>query len=74
MAKIDFKQTTENCSLLNMSAFARVCDVTPPLAHAVIRGKYKTMDSPSAKRVLAKLRDIRFLAEVPDDGDVDLAA
>lgn len=74
MAKIDFEQTTKNCRYLKRSALASDLGVTPPLITAVMKGKYKTMSSPSAVRVLDKLRELHLLAEVPDDGDVDLAA
>jgi len=74
MTKIDFVKTTENCRYLKRSALASDLGVTPPLVTAVLKGKYKTMRSPSAVRVIDKLRDLGLLAEVTDDADVDLAA
>jgi hypothetical protein len=74
MAKIDFVKTHENCRLIKVAAIARACEVTPPLVYAVIQGKYRSMEGPKAQRVLDKLRDLHLLVEVPDDGDVDLAA
>lgn len=74
MAKIDFVQTTQNCRYLRRVAVAEDCDVKPPVVTAVMKGKYKTMGSPSAVRVLNKLRELGLLAEVPDDADVNMAA
>lgn len=74
MPKIDFVQTTENCRYLRRVAVAHDCGVTPPVVTAVMKGKYKSMEGPSAVRVLNKLRELGLLAEVPDDADVDLAA
>lgn len=74
MAKIDFKQTAENCRLFNQSAIARECGIDQTIVSGVIKGKYPSMEGPKAQRVLAKLRELGVLAEVPDDGDVDMAA
>ena len=74
MSKIDFVKTYENRKYIKLAAVARECDCTPPLVTAVMQGKYKTMEGPKAQRVLSKLRDLHLLVEVPDDGDVNLAA
>jgi hypothetical protein len=71
---IDFIKTQERCKLLNYAALAREIGLTRQAVQMICAGKYKRMQSPNAKAVLGKLRDMGLLVECESDHDSRLAA
>ncbi|MDO8970649.1 MAG: hypothetical protein Q7U74_08175 [Saprospiraceae bacterium] len=69
--KIDFKKTAERIRVLNLSEVARQLHVSKQLVWRVATGGYWAPGSVKSEMVLAKLRELGMLVEVPDD--VDLA-
>lgn len=71
--QINHIETMKRCKLINRNEVARQCNVSPPVVLHVARGDYPYMDSDGAQRVLAKLRELNVLVEVPE-APVDKAA
>lgn len=71
--KVDHRATRERYQQFRLQAIAAHCGCSPGRVTQVIDG-YKGRDGEAAQRVLSRLRDLGILVEVPDDGDVNLAA
>jgi len=71
--KVDHRATRERYQQFRLQAIAAHCGCSTGRVTQVIDG-YKGRDGEAAQRVLSRLRELGILVEVPDDGDVDLAA
>lgn len=72
--QINHIETMERCKIINRNELARQCGVSAPVALHVIRGDYPYMQSPGAKRVIAKLDELHLLVKASDSHDSSLAA
>lgn len=70
---IDFKKTQELCKVLNYAALAREFNLTRSAVQLIVSGKYRSMKTPNALAVLARIRSMGLLVEVPDH-DESMAA
>jgi len=64
---IDLEATHNRVKACTIPAIARYCDATPSLVHMMLTRKYRSMHGEKPQRVLARLRELGLLVEIPDD-------
>jgi len=64
---IDFERTIERCKLINFAQLGREIGITRQAVQMIASGKYLRMQSPNAKAVLGRLKDMGLLVECEDD-------
>lgn len=65
--KINHLATREKCRILNMAELARQMGESKPVVNQVINGSYASMNSARAQRILARVRELGYLVEEPED-------